>query len=214
MCPAVPGQHLRMKMYADSASRRTGQVTGDLLLLGWVFLWLTLSDVVRVATLALARPGRQIQEAGTGLAGRLRDAGEGVSGIPLVGDDIRSPFDGAGTAADQIAAAGAAQVEAVQALSLWLGLAVATIPILIAAAFYLPRRWRFIREATAGQRFLDSGHDLDLFALRSMAHQPLYRLARISPDPAGAWRAGDAEVVRALAVLELRDSGLAPPAQR
>nr|MBA2464268.1 hypothetical protein [Nocardioidaceae bacterium] len=55
------------------------------------------------------------------------------------------------------------------------------------------------------------GHDLDLFALRAMAHQPLHRLARISEDPAGAWRARDTDVVRALAELELRDAGLTPP---
>ena len=75
---------------------------------------------------------------------------------------------------------------------------------------YLPLRWRFVREATAGQRFVDSGSDLDLFALRAMANQPLHRLARISDDPVRAWRDGDPDVVRALAVLELRDVGLPP----
>jgi hypothetical protein len=43
-----------------------------------------------------------------------------------------------------------------------------------------------------------------------MSHQPLHRLARISGDPAGAWRRRDADVVRALAELELRDVGLMP----
>jgi hypothetical protein len=44
-----------------------------------------------------------------------------------------------------------------------------------------------------------------------MANQPMHRLARISADPVRAWREGDAEVVRALALLELRDAGLRPP---
>ncbi|HEY0776081.1 MAG TPA: hypothetical protein VGD51_18490, partial [Nocardioidaceae bacterium] len=61
------------------------------------------------------------------------------------------------------------------------------------------------------RRFIDSSDDLDLFALRAMAHQPLHRLARISDDPAGAWRRGDPDVVRRLATLELRDSGLSVP---
>jgi hypothetical protein len=39
----------------------------------------------------------------------------------------------------------------------------------------------------------------------------MHRLARISTDPVRAWRSGDAEVVRALAVLELQDAGLSPP---
>jgi hypothetical protein len=70
---------------------------------------------------------------------------------------------------------------------------------------------RFAREATAAQRFVDSSADLDLFALRAMANQPMHRLARVSDDPVAAWRAGDPEVVRALALLELRDAGLAAP---
>jgi hypothetical protein len=40
----------------------------------------------------------------------------------------------------------------------------------------------------------------------------MHRLAAVSDDPAGAWRRRDADVVRRLAVLELRDAGLRPPA--
>ncbi len=200
-----------MKLYADGSGRRARQVVGDALLVLWIAVWVKLALLVHGATLALAVPGEQIESAGTGLAGKLRDAGSSVGGIPLVGDDVRAPFDGAGDAADQIAAAGAAQVDAVHTLALWLGLSVGAIPVLIMLAVYVPLRWRFIRAATAGQRFVDSASDLDLFALRAMTTQPLHRLARISDDPVTAWRSGDAAVVRALALLEMRDVGLAPP---
>ena len=106
---------------------------------------------------------------------------------------------------------GRAQVEAVQTLAFWLGIAVALIPILIALAVYLPPRIRFVRRATAGKRFLDSAADLDLFALRAMTNQPLHVLARVSDDPAGGWRERDPDVVRRLAALELKDCGLHPP---
>ncbi|HET7534775.1 MAG TPA: hypothetical protein VFJ83_16620 [Nocardioidaceae bacterium] len=202
-----------MKIYADAPVRRSLQISGDVLLAIWVYLWVQTALVVRDATLSLAEPGEQISAAGGGLAEQLRDAGRTVGDVPLVGDEVRAPFDGAGGAADRIAAAGDAQVEAVQTLAFWLGLAVGAIPVLIALAVYLPLRWRFIREATAGSRFVDSTDDLDLFALRAMARQPLHRLARISDDPAGAWRRGEPEVVRDLAALELRDSGLAVPAR-
>ena len=200
-----------MKLYADGPVRRTRQMVGDVLLVLWLLLWLKLANVVHDATLALAAPGRKIEAAGSGLAGRLRDAGSAVGGLPLVGDQVRSPFDGAGRAADQIAAAGTAQVEAVQHLAFWLGIAVGALPVLLVVLVYLPLRWRFVREASAGQRFIDSSADLDLFALRAMSNQPMHRLARISPDPVRAWRDGDAEVVRALAVLEMKDAGLTPP---
>ena len=131
--------------------------------------------------------------------------------VPLVGDKVRSPFDGAGKAADQIADAGASQVAAVEHLAYWLGITVGALPILLVVLVYLPLRWKFVREASAGQRFIDASADLDLFALRAMSHQPMHRLARISSDPVRAWRDGDADVVRALAVLELKDAGLAPP---
>ncbi len=203
-----------MKLYADGPGRRARQVVGDVLLVLWIAVWLELARVVHDATLALAVPGEEIESAGTGLAAKLRDAGSTVGGIPLVGDDVRVPFDGAGDAADRIASAGAAQVDAVHTLAFWLGLSVGAIPILVVLAVYVPLRWRFVRAATAGQAFVDSGSDLDLFALRAMTSQPLHRLARISDDPVAAWRRGDAAVVRDLAVLEMRDVGLSPPLDR
>jgi hypothetical protein len=200
-----------MKLYADGPVRRTRQMLGDVLLVFWVVLWIRLAQVVHDATLALATPGRKIETAGGGLADRLRDAGSAVGDVPLVGDKVRSPFDGAGKAADQIADAGASQVAAVEHLAHWLGLTVGALPILLVVLVYLPLRWRFVREASAGQRYVDSSADLDLFALRAMSRQPMHRIARISPDPVRAWREGDRDVVRALAVLELKDAGLTPP---
>ncbi len=200
-----------MKIYADHSVRRTRQLVTDILIVVWVVVWVRVALIVRDATLTLAGPGEQISEAGGGLAAGLRDAGSTIGDVPLIGDEVRTPFDGAGDAADKIAAAGDAQVEAVGDLAFWLGVAVGAIPILIALAVYLPRRWGFIREASAGQRFIDASEDLDLFALRAMARQPMHRLAGISDDPAGAWRRGDPGVISALAKLELSDVGLAPP---
>ena len=200
-----------MKFYADAPVRRTLQVLGDLLAVLWIWLWISLARTVHDATLGLATPGRKIDASASDLAERLRDAGRTVAKVPLVGDDVRSPFDGAGGAAEGLAGAGRAQVTAVDHLAFWLGIAVALVPILVLLVLWLPRRVRFVRRATAGQRFLDATADLDLFALRAMAHQPLHVLARVTEDPAGAWRRGDAGVVRRLAELELRDSGLRPP---
>lgn len=200
-----------MKLYADSEGRRLRQLVGDALLLAWLLVWIEIGMAVHDATMRLARPGEEIADAGNGLAERLRDASSVVGDTPLIGDSLQSPFDGAGDAADQIAEAGVAQVEAVGHLANWLGWSVGLIPILVMLAVYLPLRWRFVRRATAGQRFVDAAADLDLFALRALARQPMHRLARISEDPAGAWRRRDPEVVHRLAVLELRDVGLEPP---
>ncbi|MEO5654297.1 MAG: hypothetical protein ABIN79_13830 [Marmoricola sp.] len=200
-----------MKLYADTSVRRTAQIVGDLAVLVWVWGWIAFAFKVRDATLKLGSPGVKIESSAGDLASRLRDAGSTVANLPLVGDSVRGPFDDAGDAASGLSQAGRQQVEVVGSLAVWLGLAVALIPILVLLWLYLPPRIAFVRRATAGQRFLDAGADLDLFALRAMAHQPLHVLARIDPDPAGAWRRGEAEVVDRLATLELRSVGLRPP---
>jgi hypothetical protein len=200
-----------LALYAERPARRLGQIAGDVLLVAWVVVWARLAVEVHSATERLAVPGRRIDESAGDLARRLRDAGERLGDVPLVGNSASRPFGGAGSAADRLAAAGRAQVDAVHTLAFWLALATALVPILLAIAFYVPSRVRFVRRATAGRRFLDSAADLDLFALRALAHQPLHVLARVSDDPARAWRAQDPEIVRRLAALELADAGLAMP---
>lgn len=202
-----------MKLYADLPARRTLQIAGDLFLIVWVSGWTWLARTVRDATLELRVPGYQIDSSATDLAERLKDAGGVVSGIPLVGDDVQKPFDGAGGAAEGLAGAGRSQVAAIESLAFWLAIAVALIPILLVLVIYLPARIRFVVRATAGRRFVDAGADLDLFALRALAGQPLHKLARIHDDPAGAWRSQEAETVDRLARLELRSVGLKVPAR-
>ena len=131
--------------------------------------------------------------------------------VPLVGDDVRAPFTAAGGAADSIAHAGVEVQQGVHQMALLLGLTVAAIPILLVAGVWLVVRARFVSRARAAGRILDSAADLDLFALRALATQPVRALARVSDDPANAWRRRDAEVVRSLAALELRSLGLRAP---
>ena len=202
-----------MKLYADTAVRRTTQVVGDVLLLLWLVAWVWIGVQVHDGTMALAGPGRQTQSSATDLADSLAGAGDSLRGLPVVGDAAAQPLDGASSASRSIAGAAGDEVEAVGRLALWLGLSIAAIPILVVMAFYVPVRWRFVRRATAGARFVDAAADLDLFALRALARQPLHVLARVSDDPAGAWRDRDPDVVLALGRLELREAGLRVPSR-
>lgn len=200
-----------MKLYADTWARRTSQVAADLSLLAWLLAWAWLGRFVHDLTAALAVPGRRMETAGDGLADNLRQAADSAAGVPVVGEDLRTPFDGAGDAATALAEAGRDQAEAVMDLALLLGVTVFAVPAALALLVWLPLRIRFVRRATAAHRLLHEGADLDLFALRALARQPLGRLARVSDDPAGRWRAHDAAVIRDLAVVELRASGLRVP---
>lgn len=203
----------RMRIYAATPTRATRQIVADVLFVLWLVGWVWVAGTVHDTTMLLAGPGRQTEESATSLSEKLRDAGGSLGDLPVVGDEVAAPFDQAADASDGLAAAGRAQVEAVEDLAFWLGLTAGAVPILGVAAFYLPVRWRFIRRASAGQRFVDADEDLDLFALRALARQPMHVLAKVSDDPAGEWRRRNPEITRALAELELRASGLRPPAR-
>lgn len=201
-----------VKLYSDVGSQRFGQLFGDLLLLGWIAVCTALGLAVFRVTNALGAPGRKAAEAGDGLAADLREMSGPVGKVPLVGDELRAPVDGAAGAAAKLAEAGRDQAHAVEQLAYLLAGVTIGLPVLCALLIWLPRRIRFSRRATAAQRFIDSADDLELFALRAMANQPMHRLAKITDDPVRAWRDGDAAVVIRLANLELRSSGLRLPA--
>jgi len=202
-----------MKLYADAPARRSRQLAADVLFLVWLVCWVWVGHVVQHGTAELAGVGRQTDESATSLANGLTDAGDSLRDLPVVGGSVASPFDQMSSASSALASAGRSQETAVHRLSWILGLSIAVIPVLTVAVFFIPSRVRFVREATAGARFVDAAEDLDLFALRALARQPMYVLAKVSDDPAGAWRARDPEVVTALAALELRDTGLSVPAR-
>ncbi|HEX5522742.1 MAG TPA: hypothetical protein VFX53_04790 [Pedococcus sp.] len=200
-----------MKLYADLTGRRTLQLLSDVGVLAWVALWAWVGRAVHDATTRLAAPGYTLEGAGSGFREQMARAGQSISDVPLVGDGLAEPFQRAGSAGTSIEQAGKDLVSAVDSLALLLGWVTALVPIVLVVFVWAVLRGRFIRRATAAQRFIDEAADLDLFALRAMARQPMSRLARVCDDPAGAWRRSDPEMIRALAVLELRDSGLRPP---
>ena len=200
-----------MKLYADLPGRRLVQILADLSLVAWVALWAWVGRRVHDVTMALAEPGRQLESAGAGFREKMTGAGNGVDDLPLLDDRIASPFRSAAGAGTDIEKAGTDLVSAVERLALLLGWTTALVPILIVGIWWAVARGRFVRRASAAQRFIDAHDDLDLFALRAMANQPMAALARVSSDPSGAWRRGERDTIRALAVLELRDSGLVPP---
>ena len=201
----------RVKLYADLPGRRLAQVLADVGIVAWVVLWAWVGRRVHDVTMALAEPGRQLQGAGAGFREKLNAAGDGVDDLPVLDDRVAGPFRSAAAAGTDIEKAGTDLVSAVERFAVLLGWTTALVPILIVGIWWAIARARFVRRASAAQRFIDADDDLDLFALRAMANQPMASLARVSADPSGAWRRGDRETIRALALLELRDSGLRPP---
>jgi hypothetical protein len=198
-----------MKLYAETASLRARQLLGDLAVLAWAALWVAAGLALYRLVEKLAVPGRRAEQAGGGFAGALDDIQEKVGRIPVVGDELRDPFGRVADAGRTLAEAAAAQQEVVHQLALWLGVVVAVVPVIPVLLVWLPRRVAWAREAGAASRLRLAGADLELFALRALANRPLRELHRVTPDPAGALRAGD---YAGLAELELRALGLRPEA--
>jgi len=200
-----------MGIYSTRPGRLAGQIFSDLFVLAWSIGCGVVALVVHQVVTALAVPARETARTGTRLMDNMREAAEQAARVPGVGGDLRQPFDAASVSLGNMVAAANNQVESIERLALLAGWLVFLIPVALVVALWLPRRVRFYRQARASQAFLDSSADLDLFALRAMASQPLSVLAGVSDDPVRAWRDGDRQVIDALAEIELRRNGLRMP---
>lgn len=203
-----------MGIYSARPGRLAGQIFGDLFVLGWAVVWGGIGIFVNQMIAVLAIPARETARTASKLMDNMRDAGDQAARVPGVGEDLRRPFDAASVTLTNLIASANDQVASIERLALIGGWVVFGIPVAIVVALWLPRRVRFYRQARASQAFLDSTADLDLFALRAMASQPLYVLAAVSDDPVKAWLAGDRQVIDALAAIELRRNGLRLPKNR
>lgn len=209
--PSVAVTMDRMKLYADAPGRRGRQIVADVGFALWCAVWIWLGYRFYEVVLLLGAPGAATEAAGSSLQGNMIAAGEAIDGLPVVGESVRAPFDRMSEAGLSIAEAGRAQQEAVARVAWVSAVLLALAPIATLAVIWLPIRVRFIRRVNASQQLLSTSPDLELFALRALARQPIASLARISSDPMSAWRAGDPDTTRALAELELRDEGLRIP---
>ena len=197
-----------MKLYSDYAAHRSRQITVDVLALAAISAWAWLGYTVYSLVMNLADFGVQMEESGAGFKSTMIDISDNLSEVWLIGDGIKAPFDAASDAGSSLEQAGQAQQVAVQQLATGLGIGIAVLPILTILVFWLVPRIRFARRAGTAKNMLKQGASIDLLALRALSNQRLSALSAIDPDVAAAWRRNDPEVLRALANLELRSSGV------
>jgi len=201
-----------MGIYAKHPAKMIGQLVGDGFVVLWAIGWAIVAIFVHRVIEVLATPARETARTAMRLAENFRQAAAEAAKVPVAGEQMRRPLDAAAGTLGNLIDSANDQVVSIERLALIVGWLVFLIPVATVVAFWLPRRIRFYRQAHASQVFLDSLADLDLFALRAMAAQPLYVLAEISDDPVQAWRSGDREVINKLAEVELKRNGLQLPA--
>jgi hypothetical protein len=197
-----------VRIYADRAGTALRQFVTDGVVVAWLAFWVWASIWVYDKVSNLAVPGQKIENAGTGLAGGLGDAGDRVGSVPGIGDSLSAPFDSAANAANALAEAGRDQQAAVHNLALTLAALVLVVPVGLVIFGYLPLRLRWMRRASVAAALRERATGRDLLALRALTRQPLRRLLAIHPDPATAWRNHDTRALNSLAALELRTLGL------
>ena len=197
--------------YAQTPRRRLGQMILDATIVGWTLVWVWFGVWVHHLIVALALPALRMNKAGSGFMTLMQDTAARVRDVPLAGDALQQAFLGMSSTGGDVAGAGWEFAQRIERLGIALGIATSAGPILLAVVPWLVVRITFYRRAAAASRFIDDEADLDLFALRALANQPMPKLAAISDDPVRDWRAGDATVVRRLASLDLRSRGLTVP---
>ncbi len=200
-----------MQFYAQHPVVRSRQVAADLGVLAWAVLWFLVARTVHGAVLALAEPGRAVQDLGASVAGNMGSAAEAAEGVPVVGDELAAPLAALAGAGDSVAGAGVAAQDAVGTLAFVLALVLFLLPVGWLVARWLPWRVGYARDASAASRLGRRAADLELLAARALATAPLPRLAALPEGTGAGWRAGDPRAVRALADLELRRLGLRLP---
>lgn len=204
------GTLIPVKIYADRAPVAARQLITDLLVVAWVYFAIRAAMWLHDLVQKLAVPGQRLEGAGTGLADGLSDVGSKINRVPIVGDDLTAPFNGAADAARSLAGAGQQQQDVVNDLALALSLGLLVFPLGLVLFVWLPLRVRWMRRAGAAATLRGAAAGRDLLALRALATQPLTKLTRIDPDVAQSWRRGDEATVAALAALELKALGLRP----
>ncbi len=197
-----------MKLYSDFGPRRTRQIIGDVLALAAVAAWVWLGITVYQLVENLAVFGVQMEEAGAGFKETMTEVGDTLGSVPLIGPGIRAPFDGASGAGGALESAGQSQQIAVNQLATGLGIGIAALPIVMILVLWLVPRIRFVRKAGRATAIVKSGAGIDLLALRALATQKISALSAVDPDAMAAWRRGDERVMRSLAQLELKSSGV------
>ena len=200
-----------MRIYADHVSRRSRQLVADLLGVMWCVGALLVARAIYSFVELLGRPGQALQDAGDGMSDGLRSASARLNDVPLVGESVATPFDGAAGAADRLADAGEAIQDTARLIALAFALTFLLFALAAAAVIWLLPRWLWIRRAREARRVSAASGGVELLAFRALARRRLPQLATLGEDLVPAWRSGDPETLERLAALELRRLGIAPP---
>jgi hypothetical protein len=200
-----------MRLYPELSPRRTRTIAGDAAVVLALVLLAWLGTKVHDAVMELTPVSRGVQSAGSAVQGALEDAGDRVSGAPVIGGEVGDALReaGRGTGGEAVAA-GRAGEEGISDLANLLGWLTFLVPAALLLSRVLPPRIAQVRTLTAASRVLhspESPERRELLARRAAFGLPYGTLLRHTEDPLGDLAAGRLD---ALVAAALHDAGLRP----
>lgn len=196
-----------MALYAPPSAKLARQLALDALVVTWCVGWWVVGRATDAAIRGLAAVPRSAEQSGRDLQQRLNEAAEAAGRVPVAGESLRAPLDDIAGSVNGLIAGSVDLTAQLENLATIAGLTGFLLPVLLVVPFWLWYRIRFVRDSRAVAALIASGTATEWLALRAVTRQPLRRLAKVTDDPAGAWRAGDPAVIARLAELERRTNG-------
>jgi hypothetical protein len=201
-----------IKIWSELPGARAREQIADVVTLGWVTVWSYACIQLYTFLAGFAAAGRTVRGGGQAMVDSGVNVGDAVSGIPLVGEQLKSSISNA------FAGAGRPLIDMGSSLEAFI-LMIATILALVVALVtlqpwlsrYLPWRLARLRRVRSAHRVIRQRRGTThaeierTLALRAVARLDYWELLEYSPDPFGDWAAGRHD---RLARAELASVGL------
>jgi hypothetical protein len=202
------------KIWSETPVARVKEQVADLATLVWIVFWGNLTWQLFQLLAGFAQAGRTIHSGGQAMIQSGRDVGESLSGLPLIGEQVRDVVRNAFVGAGRPLAEFGTDLERfilVVATVLTLLFALATLGPWLAR--YLPWRWERLRGVRAAHRVIRTTPKVgqvkveEALAMRAVTRLDYATLLDFTPDPLGDWAKGRHD---RLARAELASVGLRP----
>ncbi|MBN1092623.1 hypothetical protein JKP75_19700 [Blastococcus sp. TML/M2B] len=201
-----------MRLYAQHPALRLRQLAADVGLLVWVVGWVLAARAVHGAVLLLAEPGRAVEDLGRSVAGSMGSAAGVAEDVPLVGDELATPFEALARASGSVRGASQSAQDAVDTLATILAVALVVLPVGWLLLRWLPWRARWVREAAAAGQLLSGARPAAAAGRGAVATGSLSSSAAAEPTGAAVAHP-DLELLaaRAMATAPLPRLAALPP---
>lgn len=203
-----------IKIWSELPGARAKEQIADVMTVLWVGLWGSLAWRLFQFLASFAEAGRTIRAGGDTMIQSGRDLGESLSGLPLVGVQLRGiardAFAGPGR---PLADFGTQLEQFIVVVAVVLALILALVTLVPWLSRYLPWRWERLRRMRAAHQAIREAPQTDvasrehLLAMRAVSRLDYATLLAHTPDPLGDWASGRYD---RLARAELASVGLRP----